>query len=53
MSQKPPMKAKLTDEERHKRFKNVAREVEASGDEKDFDKAISRLLGGSSQSSDR
>ncbi len=34
---KPP---KLTDEERHARFKEMAREVEASDDPKDFDQAF-------------
>ena len=43
MTQKPPAKAKLTDEERHKRFVELAREVEASEDEKDLDKALERV----------
>jgi hypothetical protein len=35
-----PKRRPLTDEDRHKRFKDMAREVEASEDEKDFDKAF-------------
>ncbi len=37
--QKPP----LTDAERHERFVDMAREVEASDDPKDFDKAFKRV----------
>ncbi len=33
-------KPKLTDEERHKRFVEMAREVRASEDAKDFEKAF-------------
>jgi hypothetical protein len=36
-------KPKLTDEERHERFVDMAREVEASEDEKDFDKAFKKV----------
>jgi hypothetical protein len=33
----------LTDAERHKRFVDMAREVEASSDPKDFDKAFKKV----------
>ena len=36
-------KQKLTDAERHKRFVEAAREVEASEDPKDFEKAFKRV----------
>ena len=36
-------KPKLTDSERHRRFKEAAREVEASEDAKDFDKAFENV----------
>jgi hypothetical protein len=36
-------KPKLTDAERHKRFVDAAREVEASDDPKDFDEAFRRV----------
>jgi hypothetical protein len=35
-----PKTRKLTDAERHKRFKEMAREVEASEDSEDFEKAF-------------
>jgi hypothetical protein len=38
-----PLKPKLTDAERHKRFLDTAREVGASDDPKDFDKAFMRV----------
>jgi hypothetical protein len=38
---KPP---KLTDAERHKRFLEMAREVEASDKPKDFEKAFKRVV---------
>ena len=38
MPRKP--QPKLTDAERHKRFVDMAREVEASNDPKDFDEAF-------------
>ena len=38
-------KSKLTDAERHKRFLDMAREVEASDDPKDFDKAFQKVAG--------
>ncbi|MGE0603131.1 MAG: hypothetical protein AB7O46_05025 [Xanthobacteraceae bacterium] len=34
---------KLTDAERHKRFKDMAREVEASEDPKAFEKAFKKV----------
>jgi len=37
-------KPKLTDAERHKRFVNMAREVEASPDPKDFEKAFKKVV---------
>jgi hypothetical protein len=36
-------KPKLTDEERHARFKEMAREVEASENSKDFDQAFATV----------
>lgn len=33
----------LTDAQRHKRFVDMAREVEASDDPKDFDKAFNKV----------
>jgi hypothetical protein len=35
---------KLTDGERHARFKDMAREVGASEDPEDFDKAFTRVV---------
>jgi len=43
MPDKPQPKPKLTDEERYKRFLDTAREVEASDDPKDFDRAFERV----------
>jgi hypothetical protein len=37
-------KPKLTDAERHKRFVAMAREVAASDDPKDFDKAFKAII---------
>jgi hypothetical protein len=37
-------KPKLTDAERHTRFLEVARKVEASEDPKDFDKAFKKVI---------
>jgi hypothetical protein len=37
-------KPKLTDAERHKRFVDLAREVEASEDPKDFDEAFGKVV---------
>ena len=44
MPRKLAPKPKLTDAERHKRFVEMAREVEASDDPKDFDKAFDRVI---------
>jgi len=35
---------KLTDDERHQRFKDMAREVEASEKPEDFDRAFERIV---------
>ena len=46
MPRKPasPLKPKLTDAERHKRFVAMAREVGASDDPKDFERAFRRIV---------
>ena len=36
-------KPKLTDAERHARFKEMAGEIQASDDQKDFDKAFNKV----------
>jgi hypothetical protein len=38
-----PKKPKLTDAERHRRFVEMARKVEASEEPKDFDRAFKRV----------
>lgn len=43
MPRKPQAKSKLTDAERHKRFVDMARKVQASDDPKDFDKAFKKV----------
>lgn len=43
MTKKPAPKPKLSDTERHKRFVEMAREVEADEDPKSFDIAFSRV----------
>jgi hypothetical protein len=43
MKQKPKPRPKLTDQERHARFVDMAREVEASDDPKAFDQAFSSV----------
>jgi hypothetical protein len=43
MTKTPQTKPKLTDAERHKRFVETAREVEASEDAKDSDKAFEKV----------
>lgn len=43
MAQKAKRKPQLTDAERHKRFVEMARKVEASNDPKDFDKAFRKV----------
>jgi hypothetical protein len=48
MSRKPAPKPKLTDADRHKRFVDMAREVGASADPKDFEKAFKKVLRGNS-----
>jgi hypothetical protein len=44
MTKKPQPKPKLTDKERHKRFVDMAREVEASEKPKDFDEAFKKVV---------
>jgi hypothetical protein len=44
MPRKREKKPKLTDAERLKRFRDMAREVEASDDPKDFDKAFDKVV---------
>jgi hypothetical protein len=48
MAKKPQTKPKLTDAERHKRFIEMAREVEASENPEAFDKAFRRVAKASS-----
>ena len=43
MASKHKPKAKLTDAERHTRFKDMAKEVGASEDPKDFEKAFKKI----------
>lgn len=43
MPRKSPQKPKLTDAERHKRFLGTAREVGASDDPTDFEKAFKKV----------
>jgi hypothetical protein len=38
-------KPKLTDADRHKRFVEMAKEVEASPDAKDFERAFKKIAG--------
>jgi hypothetical protein len=45
MTRKPASKPKLTDVERHKRFIEMAKEVEASPDAKDFERAFKKVVG--------
>lgn len=44
MAAKKTTKPKLTDAERHKRFVEMAREVEASESPKAFDKAFKKVV---------
>jgi hypothetical protein len=44
MPRKFPPKPKLTDAERHKRFVAMAKEVDASEDPKDFERAFSAVV---------
>lgn len=39
----PAKRSKLTDAERHKRFLDMAKEVEASEQKEDFDKAFKKV----------
>ncbi|HKQ44055.1 MAG TPA: hypothetical protein VJS47_01555 [Rhizomicrobium sp.] len=43
MAKKPAPKKKITDAERHKRFKDMGEEVGASKDPKDFETAFKRV----------
>lgn len=43
MVTKSKQKPKITDADRHKRFVAMAREVQASDDPKDFDKAFKKV----------
>jgi hypothetical protein len=43
MATKPARKLKMTDAERHKRFVDMAKEVQASEDPKAFDKAFTKV----------
>ena len=45
MTKSKQAKAKLTDAERHKRFKEVAKEVGASEKAADFDRAFKAVTG--------
>lgn len=55
MPRKPASKPKLTDNERHKRFVEMARQVGASDDPKDFETAFKKVVSskGSRKSSTR
>jgi hypothetical protein len=44
MARKSAAKPKLTDAERHKRFLEMAKTVEASDDPKAFDKAFRKIV---------
>lgn len=44
MTRKSQRKPKLTDAERHARFVETARKVEASEDPKDFDEAFKKVV---------
>lgn len=44
MPRKSAPQPKLTNTERHKRFVEMAREVEASDDPKDFEKAFKKVV---------
>jgi hypothetical protein len=43
MPRTPAKKPKLTDADRHRRFVEMAKQVGASDDPKDFDKAFSKV----------
>jgi len=53
MPRKLERKPKLTDEERHKRFLEMARKVEASEKPEDFDKAFNKVTSGTPHRSRR
>jgi hypothetical protein len=53
MTAKSKQKAKLTDAERHKRFVAMAREVEASDDPRDFERAFKRVTRSKAKSAKR
>jgi hypothetical protein len=42
-SRKTALQPKLTDAERHARFKDMAREIDASDQPEDFDKAFAKV----------
>ncbi len=44
MTRKSAAKPKLTDADRHKRFVEMAKEVEASPDAKDFERAFKKVI---------
>jgi hypothetical protein len=44
MSRKPQSKPKLTDAERHKRFVEMAKQVGASDDPRDFEAAFKKVV---------
>jgi hypothetical protein len=50
MTPKSGAKPKLTDAERHKRFVEMAKQVGASDDPKDFEKAFSKVAKAKAQS---
>jgi hypothetical protein len=53
MARKPARNPKLTDAERHKRFVEMAREVGASDDPKDFESAFKKVVPPKDKSSQR
>jgi hypothetical protein len=44
VDRRKPKKPKITDQERHKRFLETAREVGASDDPKDFDQVFTKVV---------
>ncbi len=53
MTRKGEQQRKLTDAERHKRFVAMAKEVGASDDPKDFEKAFKKVTGASQKQAKR
>jgi hypothetical protein len=53
MDDRKNLKPKLTDAERHKRFLEMAREVGASNDPKDFEEAFKKVTPKTSPKKDR